>query len=437
MQIYHRTIATVLLAWVVGHLWAQTDTTAFMRKLCSVNGVSAVSALPTNTFQEKYVLKMSQQVDWQDSSKGSFGQRVIVGLKGTDRPTVLVTEGYSASYGLSEDYEEELCKLLNANVVLCEYRYFAESVPQPTNWDYMTVAGSIGDYHHIRQALDSLFPCKWVSTGISKGGQTAMFYRAAYPDDVDAGVSYVAPLNRALQDGRHERFLAKEVGTKPQRKQVKQAMRELMRRKPVLLPRFREYCDRREYRFALPTEDVYDYCVLEYPFAFWQWGTSTETIPSADAGDSIWLGHLLDISSPDYFSQPNQYVPFFVQAVRELGYYGYSLRPIRKWASLRSTDDYVRRLMLPDSLAHYSFSPELYKQTVHFLRNNDPTHIFIYGGDDPWTASGVAGWLDCSRKRNMRVYVQPHGSHRARIGTLPSDMKDDVLRRLKEWLSLL
>lgn len=424
-----------LLVLMALRLAAQTDSTLFMRQLCAVEGVSDVTPLETHRFKEKYVLKMEQQVDWQSKAQGTFGERVIVGFRGADRPTVLVTEGYFADYGLRPDYEEELSRMLDANVVLCEYRYFAESVPQPTNWDYMTVDNSLADYHHVRQALGTVFRGKWVSTGISKGGQTTMFYRATYPTDVDASVSYVAPLNRAVEDGRHEKFLAKKVGTKQERKAIKAAMQELMRRKPELLKLFSQHNARHGYHFYLPEADIYDYCVLEYPFALWQWGTPVGTIPSAEADDQTWFNNLMEVSDPDYFTYPNRFMPFDVQALRELGYYGYSLKPIRKWTSLKSTKGYLKAIMLPDSLRGYTFDPTLYDRTVKYLKENDPTHIFIYGENDPWSASGVCTWLDCRRKQNMRVYVQPRGSHKARIGSLPDDMKADITQRLTKWLT--
>lgn len=416
-------------------LSAQTDSTLFMKQLCAVEGVSDVKPLKTSKFSEKYVLKMQQQVDWKTQSQGTFGERIIVGLKGTDHPTVIVTEGYFADYGMREGYTEELCEMFDANVVLCEYRYFAESVPQPTNWDYMTVDNSLADYHHTRQALGKIFTGKWISTGISKGGQTTMFYRATYPDDVDVSVSYVAPLNRAVEDGRHEVFLEKTVGTKAERKAIVKAQQELMKRKTRLLKGFCEFCANKNYKFYISNSDIYDYCVLEYPFALWQWGTPVSTLPATNADDDTWLKSLLDIAGPDYFSYPNKFMPFDVQASRELGYYGYSLKAIKKWTSLKNgTKGYLKQLMLPDSLRHYDFNPTLYNRTVEYLKNEDPKHIFIYGEIDPWSASGVCTWLDCTKKENMRVYVQPRGSHTARINNMPDDMRQEIIDRLSLWI---
>ena len=413
---------------------AQTVATDFMKRLSAIPGVSQVQRLDTDKFQEKYVLKFRQFVDGDNADKGTFDERIFVGFKGYDRPTVLVTEGYYAHYGERQNYSEELCQLFNANVVLCEYRYFGESVPQPTNWDYLTVDNSLRDYHRVRQALAGLFTGKWIATGVSKGGQTTMFYRATYPDDVDVSVSYVAPLNRAVEDGRHEKFLEKTVGTPEERAAILQAQQQLMQRKASIMPLFNKYCKEKGYQFYTSNEDIYDYCVLEYPFALWQWGTPVSAIPSGKATDQEWFDSLMKMADPEYFSYPNKYMPFDLQAVRELGYYGYSLKPIKKWTSLKSTKDYLRQLMLPGSLRRYQFDESLYNRTVKFLKQNDPKHIFIYGENDPWSASGVCTWLDCKKKQNMRIYIQPRGSHRARIKNMPEEMKREIIDRLSGWL---
>lgn len=424
-----------LLAFVLTiSVSAQRDTTAFMRQLIAVDGVSGVSPLQSNFYKEKYVLKLLQNVDGDDASHGTFGQRLIVGLRGLDRPTVMVTEGYFAYYALQPNYVEELCQLFDANVVVCEYRYFAESVPEPCNWDYMTVDNSLRDLHHVRQALGTVFHGKWISTGISKGGQTTMFYRATYPNDVDVSVSYVAPLNRAVEDGRHEPFLAHKVGTKAERKAILRAQQELMRRKSRMLLRLTELAEQKQYHFNLPITEIYDYCVLEFPFALWQWGTSVETLPKLDADDETWWLCFVENAGPEYFSCPSEFTPFHVQAARELGYYGYSRKGLKKWQTIKSTKGYLNRIMLPKELQGIKFDNRLYLRTCKYLKENDPRHIFIYGEIDPWSASGVAGWLDCSKKQNMRIYVQPRGSHRSRISNMPENIKAEIMERLRGWL---
>ena len=286
----HLLLASILVV-------AQQDTTAFMRQLIALNGISDVQILQSRSFKEKYVMKIRQNVDGDNSEKGTFGQRIFVCLRDVNAPTVIVTEGYSANYGLSPAYDIELGRLFNANIVLCEYRYFDQSVPDPCNWDYMTVGNSLRDLHNVRITIGQLFKGKWISTGTSKGGQTTMFYRAYYPDDVDASVSYVAPLNRSVEDGRHEVFLAKKAGTAEERAIVLKAQQEMLKRRATMVPRFQEYCEKYGYHFYLPIDEIFDYMVLEYAFAHFQYGTQASAIPSVTGPDEPLFNHFVSVWS--------------------------------------------------------------------------------------------------------------------------------------------
>lgn len=438
LNIKHVSLAFTVAIFLSADVLAQTDSTEFMKNLCALPGVSEVKKLETTRFPEKYVLKIRQNLDTDNAEAGTFNQRVIVGYVGEDRPTVIVTEGYNADYAMSPSYIEELSDLFDANMVFCEYRYFGESMPKPTDWNFLTVENSLGDLHNVNTTFRKLFKGKWISTGISKGGQTTMFYRTYYPNDVDVSVSYVAPLNKSVEDGRHEPFLRDEVGTKKERKAVHNAQLEMFKRKSSLVEMLEKKVKADGLNFNLPLDEIFDYELMEYPFAFWQWGTPVSEIPSSKDSDEVWFEHLMKVSGPDYFSVPGRYLSFNMQALRELGYYGYEIDPgFKKYCSISSTKDYLRRLMIPESMGEWrnvSFDPTLYNKTVEYLKNNDPKHIFIYGEIDPWTASGVAGWLDCSGKQNMRVYVQPRGSHKARIGNMPEDMKAEIMERLNGWL---
>ena len=193
------------------------------QKLKNLPGITDVDTLASTQYADKFVMYIDQLLDPEHPEAGSFKQRVIVAHAGYDRPTVLVTEGYDANYAVNPKYKEELSKLLNANLIFVEYRYFGKSMPQPCNWDYLTVKNSLADLHHVNTTFKRLYGGKWIATGISKGGQTTMFYRSYYPDDVDVSVPYVAPLNKSLEDGRHEVFLRDKVGNAASRNAVKNA----------------------------------------------------------------------------------------------------------------------------------------------------------------------------------------------------------------------
>ena len=321
------------LLFTSASLSAQTE---LQQKLSKISAITETKPLESTEFSEKYVTYFTQPLDHRHPEKGSFSQRVIVSHVGFDRPTVLVTEGYGAAYALTPKYREELSKLLNANMIFVEYRYFLESTPQPKDWQYLTAESSADDLHAVTTALKSIYPGKWIATGISKGGQTCMLYRTFYPDDVDISVPYVAPLCYAAEDGRHEPFLRK-VSTAENRKKIEDFQLEVLKRKATLLPRFEKYCEEKGLKFRAPIEEIYDYSVLEYSFALWQWGTPISKIPAVTASDDEIFAHLLDISNPDYFIADSPTASFFVQAARELGYYGYDIKPFKKYLSIKSS----------------------------------------------------------------------------------------------------
>lgn len=423
---YHATFLLLFLCVTVS-LSAQND---LLQKLNKISAITEVKQLETTVFPEKYVTYFTQPLDHRHPEKGSFRQRIIVSHVGYDRPTVLVTEGYGATYALNPQYREELSKLLNANMIFVEYRYFLESTPDPKDWQYLTAENSADDLHAITTTFKNIYSGKWIATGISKGGQTTLLYRTFYPDDVDISVPYVAPLCYAAEDGRHEPFL-RRVSTAEDRKKVKDFQLETLKRKATLLPVFEKYCQDKGYNFRVPIEEIYDYSVLEYSFAFWQWGTPISYIPPVTASNEKILAHLLSISEPSYFTSNSGETSFFVQAARELGYYGYDIHPFKKYLSIKSSKGYLHRMMLPEELKDMSFDKTLSRKIKKYLKENDPKMIFIYGENDPWTAAGVT-WL--KEKKNIHVFIQPGGSHRARINTLPEAEKEQVITLIKEWM---
>ena len=430
MKNMHIRYAALLLFVLLSASASSFAQTVLEQKINAISAIKEIRSLETSEFSEKYVTYFTQPLDHRHPEKGSFRQRVIVSHVGFDRPTVIVTEGYGAAYALRSQYREELSKLLNANMIFVEYRYFLESTPEPKDWQYLTAENSADDLHAITTAFKNIYPGKWIATGISKGGQTTLLYRTFYPDDVDISVPYVAPLCYGVEDGRHEPFLHK-VSTPENRKIIEDFQLEALKRKATLLPRFEKYCTEKNYSFRAPIEEIYDYSVLEYSFALWQWGTPISSIPATTASDDEIFSHLLAISEPGYFTADSPNASFFVQAARELGYYGYDVQPFKQYLSIQSSEGYLHRLMLPEELKDMPFDKTLSKKITKFLKKQDPKMIFIYGQNDPWTAAGVT-WL--KNKKNIHVFIQPNGSHLARISTLPEAEKAEVMELINEWL---
>jgi hypothetical protein len=219
-----------------------------LRKIRSLPGVVEVQGarFDGKQFKEAYEVMVEQPLDHQNPGADKFRQRLFVSHAGYDKPVVLVTEGYAA-YG---NRAGELTRLLGANQINVEHRFFGKSVPPEMKWAFLTVKQSADDLHAIVTALKTLYSGKWISTGVSKGGQTALFYKCFYPDDVDATVPNSAPINVAQEDPRLYRFL-ETAGDEATRARIRDYQRALFKREDELLPLVKEWAEKMKWTTGL------------------------------------------------------------------------------------------------------------------------------------------------------------------------------------------
>jgi hypothetical protein len=219
------------------------------------------------------------------------------------------------------------------------------------------------------------------------------------------------------------------VGAPEDRANILAFQQEILKRRDHLMPMLEELNRAKGWTFRIPLEEVYDYSVLEYPFAFWQYGTPLGMIPDINSDDETLFAHWTRLSDPGYFEAESDTSPFFVQAARELGYYGYDLEPFKGMLKITDAKGYLDRIFLPDEL-HISFDPTLYHKISSFIKDSEAKFIFIYGEYDPWFSPAVPD----PHRPDVLYIVAPKASHRARIGNLPEEMKNQVIETLNQWL---
>jgi hypothetical protein len=405
---------------------------SLQERIKELPGIISVEKMEQNGFfSEAYVVNVKQPIDHMHPDKGSFSQRVFVSHLAYDRPVVFITEGYGGGYAASSRHLNELCPLLKANQLFVEHRYFGKSIPVVVDWADLTVENAAADQHHVVELFKRIYNQKWVSTGISKGGETALYHRTLYPDDVAVTVPYVAPLNFAVEEFRHPRFIEKEVATKKERKMVKAFQLEVLKRKEQLMPMFVQLCKEKNYHFKAPEREIYDYSVLEFSFSFWQWGHSVKEIPAPNAPDKEIFDYFQKVSSCNYFDieSGKANMPFFVQAHRQLGYYAYNPKPFGKVIETKDMRGYIEKLFLEKEQV-FPHDPTMSKLNDEYLKTSATNVLLIYGGIDPWTASAATG----GKNPGVVKLVQPGGSHKTRISTMPETMKQQAIDTLKAWL---
>ncbi len=402
-------------------------TTSSPTELLSENPILSAELIETDTsqFEQSWLIWFNQPIDHNHPEKGTFKQRIWYSHKGVDAPTVMVTEGYSAP----RNYVSELTKLLNANQIIVEHRYFDQSKPAVDTWDYLRVDQAAKDHHEIIRFFKQLYKGKWLTTGISKGGQTAIFHRALFPEDVDISVPYVAPLNLQREDQRLFDFFGK-VGTEDDRKRIHAFQKNVLEQKQTLLPLFEQYAKDKNYTFRMGIDKAFELAVLEYPFSFWQWGGSITDIPSSDASPEELFQHLKTGSDIGYVSDQSweDIKPFFYQAYKELGYYAYVPGDLKALLTAFDQDTISSSIFAPggDTL---QFIPTM-NDIVLSLEQNNPKMITIIGANDPWGATSINN----PKLSNTIRAVSPEGSHKTRINNLPDDTREEVLNTLNEWL---
>ena len=155
--------------------------------------------------------------------------------------------------------------------------------------------------------------------------------------------------------------------------------------------------------------------------------------PAKDASFDELYKHLIDISGPSYFAieDMERIRSFFVQAARELGYYGYDTKPYKKYLSIKSAKNYLSKIFLPEDL-NIKYEKSTAKYVKRYMKDTENEFLFIYGEWDPWSASG----FEVTKKNNLLKIVKPGGSHRTRIENLPEEQKVEVINKLEEWLGL-
>jgi len=387
--------------------------------------------IKTDTFFiKKFELLFIQPIDHKNLERGSFEQRVFLSHLSFESPTLIITEGYAAGYANNPRYLNELAGLLKTNQVCVEHRYFGTSVPEIIEWDCLNTFNAATDHHQIVTILKNLYHKKWINTGISKGGQTAMYHRYYYPNDVDITVGYVCPLNFSIEDKRVYRFL-NEVSDSTSRNKIHDYQYEMLKNKSKYVKTFENLSNKRNLTYPVSMMEAYELTVLEYSFAFWQWGNvSVSFIPSPPSSSKSMVNHLDKVAGIDWISNEGikRLQPFFYQALTEIGFYGYNISNFKEVSSFTKNPTFEFTAPAGTTIV---YDPEPMQQVDHFIRHEARNMMFIYGENDPWSATSV----DLTYDNNLIKVVKPGGSHLTRINNLPEKQFNQVMQTLLDWLN--
>ena len=415
----------VLLALIISG--CQQPHISLSERLETLPDAEIILIEPDTLFKSAYEIHIAQPLDHKDPNGETFYQRIYISHIDSTRPVVFVTEGYDADY----NYTTELSRLLNCNQIVVEHRYFGESVPDSMNWQYLTIEQAANDHHRIIQLFKKVYKGKWISSGISKGGQTTMYHRYYFPKDVDVSIPYVAPLNFSVEDTRVYDFL-RSVGTEKCRQKIYDFQELILKRKNTYFPMFLERSKNKSYTYRIGEEQAFEYSVLEYSFAFWQYGRwDCWEIPDSSWTNEEIFDHFSNVSDFKYFSDQGikKLEPFFYQAMTEIGFYGYDFSEFN--GLLTAVKNPLFTFSAPENV-ELVYNDQIIFEVNDYIQNEGNNFIFIYGETDTWSSTAV----QLTGKTNALKMVKKGGSHATRIRNMSDEEKELVLSTLEEMLGI-
>jgi hypothetical protein len=248
---------------------------------------------------------------------------------------------------------------------------------------------------------------------------------------VEASVVYVAPLNQAREDDRIYDFL-EHVGTEECRNRVLAYQLELLMNYDFALGLFNDLTEEKGYEYGMSIEKAFELSIFEYGFAFWQWSGDCNGIPTPDSSFQEKMEHLFNVDAPGFFTQSTMtdIFPFFYQSYTEMGMYGYEVGPFSGLTREYSSDVSNYSTFIPESF-DLTYDGTTHRKVQEWLDKSADDMVFIYGQNDPWTATGYVP----SGANNLYRYVIEGGNHTSRIAHLKPEELDQIKDSISVWMS--
>jgi hypothetical protein len=420
---------TLLVSCVGGPSGVGSRSTDILDRLHAIQGLTVVEEQATGTPDTRFfVLDFEQPVDHQRPEGHRFRQRVTLLHRSGSAPMVFSSTGYAI---WSEPSEEEPTALLRANQLQVEHRFFGTSTPEPATFEHLALTQVAADHHRLIEAFKPLYPGRWVSTGVSKGGMTTLVHRFLYPRDVDASVAYVAASIHGPSDARFAVALDR-LGDATCRERLRQFQRTVLSRREELAPGVAALAAKAGATFEhLGQDQALEFAVLDMPFFFWSSGDASRcpSIPSPEAPASELLGFLDGITHLAYSYGDEALAGsqgLYYQSATELGW------PLVPEDHLKDLLRYPNRntplttLRVPVEPRHDS---SFLLQVEQWSRTRAERLLLVYGENDPWTPGGFSA----HEPNDSFRFTVPGGNHTAQLRQLPEPERTRALERLSAW----
>ncbi len=412
--------------------------TTMLEALMDISVIDSISTEQADSlkerFKEHYVVYFSQPADHQNSSSPRFRQKVCIMFRGFDRPTILSCQGYDIN-GMAGRDSHSLADSLNANIVAVEHRNFGSSMIVPKDLKYETLEQESADLHTVFTTMKKLLPGKWMSSGVSKGGETSIYYNYMYPEDMDLGAAFCSPFLTSLYDVRAGKYMFEESGSAAERQTMMDGIAKYLENGEQGL--YKDYCD----SLAKKGEEIPNFS--EYVFNacevyFWAFSYSIgedrkKYVPDLNDKEELyrqWYRLLTD--NRDFGT-----TFYGVDCSKWQGFFKYDYEAISSLLEGTSFNERDATLLFLPKEDRWVFDTYDNYHNSRLLNNylpytTKPT-LFVYSKDDPWTGARP----ERINPLSTRMIINPNGIHNDRIfdkGLYPPAVTQEILTFLRQYI---
>jgi hypothetical protein len=411
--------------------------------------ISQLKALPGVTYLGKnpyppagyqvYELEILQPVNHNQPNGETFEQHLELYQRNLAAPMVMYVSGYFNYTFLNPHltYLSPPAVITGGNQISVESRFYGDSVPHPTLWRYLTIGQEAADEHHVEQVFKKLYHARWLLSGVSKGGETAIFHDYYYPNDFSGTFAWSAPSITNTFSSSYDHFLD-NVGTASCRAALLQAQIRALRNRAAFEAKLAAQAKAVHGTFkdwVGGLDEAFEITVIETPFVFWQYGGNCSTIPGPSATLHQlyhWYNQIIDwLAGDDQESAP--YFSYDYQAGSQLGY-----PIIDERAELGSLLHYPLSAQNPEqdmplSIPMGQLNQRLMRAVNRWVLTHGNHLLFLYGQDDPWSAER---FFLGPGTRDSAIFTIPGGDHVSPYTDLPPAQQKIFVKMICTWAGL-
>jgi len=406
------------------------DNIDILLRLNELTGITVTELQSHHPQKRLFQIDMEQPLDHNNPGGSTFTQRLYLHHVDEARPMLFAPDGYDTD----KDYElgGELMTILQSNLISSSHRYWPGSIPDDPTLKYLTIAQAAADHHAIVTKFKEIYQGVWISGGVSKGGMTVIYHKRFYPDDVKATVAIAAPFKFGTADERYPEFL-KTIGSNQDRQRIYDFQRLALKKRESLIPLFEAWFPQNGHTLSFDPDESFESEVIHFQPEFWEKRLISDInqIPGNEATDQEILEYLRGVESFMGYSEfaIDRGAPYYYQAFTEEGLEASSTAHLSDLLITNQTDILA---LFHDRGVYPVYAPTTMNDIYNWVINSGNNMIFIYGGNDPWTAGAV----ELTGATNAIKVVNPGDNHSVFINELPGADRDLVITALEEWLDL-